>query len=517
MKIKKGKAYLVGGGPGDAGLLTLRGLELLRTADAVIYDGLINPELLNFAKNSAVLIDAGKRHSALKGEAPHLPQEEINSLLLKLTKKGLQVVRLKGGDPFIFGRGGEEAEILKKARVPFEIVPGVSAGYAVPAYAGIPVTDRRLASQVTFVTAHEDPMKKQSSLNWKALSQVSGTLVFFMGVQNLSRVAARLVSEGMNSATPAAMIQSGTLPSQKTVGGTLKNIAVRVKAAGLVSPSLMVVGRVGKLRKKISWFKPSQSGKLSGKTVLVTRARAQSFVLKRALEQKGASVLEFPAIQILPPASHSELDAVIRKADEFDWIIFTSAHGVGSFFRRLNAAGRDSRFLAGIKIAAVGDATEQALEARSLRADFIPSKFTSEGLVRELKRHHEIKGRRFLLPRTDIAPRKLIDDLKAAGAKITQVTAYRTVPGFGTAEKKALQSWLRNKKIDYLTFTSSSTVRNFLKALSKGMRQKIRKSNTRIVSIGPVTSQTLRSEGFKVYREAGEHTMEGLVKAIQHV
>ncbi len=503
----------MGGGPGDPGLITVRGLELLKNADAVVYDALINPLLLNFAAPSALQFDAGKRH----GEGDYLSQKQINQMLVRLARRGMKVVRLKGGDPFVFGRGGEEARALKKAGISFEVVPGVSAGFAVPAYAGIPVTDRALASQVTFVTGHEDPLKEQSALDWKVLGSSSGTLVFFMGVKNLSRVSARLMREGMGASMPAAMIESGTLPKQRVVEGTLRNLAEKVKKAGISSPALLVVGKVSTLRKQLSWFKPSRQMPLSGKTVLVTRARRQSSFFRKSLEDKGASVLEFPAIEVLPPRSSAEMDRAVRGLENFDWILFTSVHGVEYFMQRLRASGRDARALSGVRIAAVGDTTKQSLENHGLRADFIPKKFTAKSLVRELARKGQVKGRSFLLPRTDIAPMALNQGLAAAGGKVTQVNAYRTVPGFTGGEKKALQSWLERKKIDCLTFTSSSTVQNFLKAISRGAREKIRKSPVRIVSIGPVTSGTLRKAGFKVYREAKEHTLEGLLKAIHHV
>ncbi len=510
-KIKKGRVYLAGAGPGDPGLITVRAFEILRQADAVVYDALVNPSLAACSP-AGLKIDAGKRHSGKS-----LEQEKINALLVRLAKQGKKVVRLKGGDPFVFGRGGEELDALKKAGIDFEVIPGVSAGHAVPAYAGIPVTDRRFASMVTFVTGHENPEKPNSSIHWKSLAQSTGTLVFFMGVGNLKQVCARLIADGADPRKPAIMIQEGSLPGQKVIEGNLKNISARAEKAGIRPPALTVIGDVVRFRKKYDWFKPAErTSKLQGKRVVITRPRAQASSLSELLRGRGAEVLEFPSIEILPPKSWAGMDKAVQNLKEFDWILFTSVNGVQSFMERLKKSGRDARALSGLKIAVIGEATQSLLEQSGLRADFTPRQFTSESLVRELSSRYSLAGRRFFLPRTDIAPLKLCRDLEAKGAKVTQAEAYRTVPGAREAHKKTLRQWVRGKKMDYITFTSSSTVRNFFESFPGGFQKELKKAGVRMISIGPVTTETLKDYGFKPYREAGQHTVNGLVEAMLH-
>ncbi len=517
---KKGIVYLTGAGPGDAGLLTLRGAEVLGKADVVIYDWLVNSSLLDLAP-SAEKIYVGKRTvpgTGGTGMTQYLvPQDQTNKLLVKLARQGKTVVRLKGGDPFIFGRGGEEASYLKEHNISFEIIPGVSAGYAAPAYAGIPVTDRRFASQVTFVTGHEDPTKKESSVDWKKLAKIGGTLVSFMGVKNLPLALESLKEGGMNPETRVSVIEWGTLPQQRVVEGTLQTIAPKVKAQKIQSPAITVFGEVNRLRKDLAWFSAKNHGlkekPLSGKTVVVTRARAQASEFKKMLEDKGANVLEFPTIRILPPKDWKPLDKAIRSLGEGRvrgvWILFTSVNGVDSVFQRLEHLRQDARVFSGIKVAAIGDATASLLREKGIKADLIPKAFTSEALFQELKIKNEIKGRHFLLPRTDIAPDYLRKKLEAFGAKVTEVIAYRTLP---VAEnKKKLHALFGQNKVDSVLFTSSSTVKNFFAAFSGKERSKMK---TRFVSIGPVTSQTLKSYGKKPYREAREHTIPGLVEAL---
>ncbi len=529
--IKKGFVSLVGAGPGDAGLMTLKGLERLRSADAIVYDFLVNPSLL-LCNDRAVKIDVGKRHpchpersegSVLKKKQilrtaqndKLWTQKKINSLLIRLARQGKKVVRLKGGDPFIFGRGGEECAALQNARIKFEIVPGVSAASAVPAYAGIPITDRRFASQVTLITGHEDPLKPESSIDWKALAQNPGTLVFFMGVKNLKSMCLHLINAGYDADRPAVVIQRGTLPGQKVAEGTVRNIAARAAKANFVSPALTVIGEVTRFRKKLKWFYPGvQNLKLQGKTVIVTRPQTQVSGLKNLLEQQGAQVLEFSSIDILPPKSWTLLDRAVREIRNFDWVLFTSVHGVHFFMDRLKKSGKDARDLAGVKIAAVGTATGESLANAGIRPDFIPEKFTAAAMAAELKNKFSIKESRFLLPRTDIAPQELCRDLEKAGARVTEVTAYRTVKALDAKLKKTLRDCLLRKKIDAVTFTSSSTVKNFFESLSKEMTAYLKKKKVRMISIGPVTTGTLKYYGFKPYREAKEHTVQGLVEAM---
>ncbi len=507
--VSAGKVFLVGAGPGDPGLITLRGLEILRKAEAVVYDALVNPALVRIS-NASVKIDAGKRHTEKS-----LSQKDINALIVRLAKQGKSVARLKGGDPFVFGRGGEELEALRKAKIDFEVVPGVSAGHAVPAYAGIPVTDRRFASQVTYVTGHEDPNKPESSMNWKNLAENKGTLVFFMGIQNLKLVCKKLAAEGMSARKPAAIIQWGSLQKQKVIEGNLGNISQKAIRAGIEPPALTVIGDVVRFRKKFSWFKP-QAAKLSGKSVVVTRPRLQSSTLTALLEQQGAEVLEFPSIEILPPKSWAGLDRAIQNLNGFDWVLFTSVNGVQSFMERLKKAGKDTRAFARLKIGAIGEATQAMLEKSGIVADFVPERFTSESMVKEMAARFELAGARLLLPRADIAPEKFCEELGQKGASVVQVEAYRTVPGAQERHKKTLRQWMERKKMDFITFTSSSTVRNFFESFSNGLRGQLKKSRVKMVSIGPVTTETLKEYGFKPWREAREHTVNGLMEAMLH-
>ncbi len=551
-KKPKGKVILVGAGPGDPGLLTMRGAEVLRSADAVVYDRLVNPVLLKIAAHAEKFFvgkDPAVQKNNSSGHPEFFPQEKINKLLIKLARGKKTVVRLKGGDPFIFGRGGEEASVLKRAGISFEIVPGISAGYAAPAYAGIPVTDRRFASAVTLLTAHE----KQE--NWKELARLPGTLVFFMGVKTLPALVEALTQAGKSPATRVSVIEQGTLAAQRVVEGTLQTIARKIKKAGIQPPALAVIGQVNRLRRELNWFYPSRYGKdkpLRGKTVLITRSGAQSQGLKRALESEGAFVRDFPVIRILPPKSWKPLDNAIGRichsrprsmsginssgnpfqngsptipkwdcfaetfGDDkraFDWIIFTSVNGVDAFFQRLKIFGKDSRFLEGVRIAAIGEATRERLLENGIEPDLVPKKFTSVGLVSELTRKKEIKGRHFLLPRTDIAPPYLKEELEKRGAKITQVISYRTVPACGEREKKTLRRWLEGGEIDFVTFTSASTVDHFFALLPKQKRGKM-KSCPRLISIGPVTSRALCRYGARPWREASAHTMKGMLEVL---
>ncbi|MBI3313710.1 MAG: uroporphyrinogen-III C-methyltransferase [Candidatus Omnitrophica bacterium] len=512
---KNGKVYLVGAGPGDAGLLTMRGAVLLAKADIVVYDRLVNPEILAFASRAEkIYVGKSSRGEEESEKMSNLRQMELSRLLVHFAKEGKTVIRLKGGDPFVFGRGGEEAGYLKQHGIDFEIVPGVSAGYAVPAYAGIPVTDRRLASSVIFATAHEDPTKKTSSVDWKKMASFEGTLVAFMGVKKLASVVKSLMQGGKPPTAQASVIEWGTLPKQRVVEADLAHIVQKVKAQKIKSPAVMVLGEVNRYRKKIAWFHRSKNfihaKPLFGKTVLITRARAQASGLRQVLETEGARVVEFPTIRIEPPKSWEALDQAVKNIQGFDWIIFTSIHGVASFFNRLEERKKDARDLSHLKIAAIGEATARALRAKSIYPDLIPQKFTSEVLVEELRRQNEISGRRFLLPRTDIAPEFLKRELQKWGGFVTEAIAYRTLPAQGKSEK--LERIMKNHKIDYITFTSSSTVKNFFEAMDRAKRKVLIKS--RLISIGPVTTKTLMDFGLKPFREAQEQTLTGLVEAM---
>jgi len=493
----RGKVYFVGAGPGDPGLLTLRGAELLAAAKTVIYDGLVNRALLQWCP-SAVKISAAK--------SAGVTQEQIHHMLVRAAGRGGVVVRLKGGDPIIFGRGAEEAACMIRHRIPFEFVPGITAGIAVPAYAGIPLTDRHLSSQVLFVTGHEDPAKTSHAVDWKALARFRGTLVSYMAVANLPEIVKRLRAGGMPAKTPAAVIERGTLPDQRVAEGTLGNIAAVVKKMKLRAPALAVIGAVSGLRRRLAWFK---SKPLSGKTILVTRPRAKASGFTRALEREGARVLEFSAIKIEPPKHPGVLDRAVASLPDYDWIVFSSVHGVEFVWEALARLGRDARHFGKTRVAAMGSATARALHERGIKADFVPSEFHAASLVRDLKKRKTIHGQSFLLPQPDRAPAALKDALTQAGARVTRVTAYRTLLDPGG--RKQLRGWLQNREIDFAVFTSASTVDGFMEAL--GSRRALLKGPG-MISIGPVTSRALRRYGARVLRQASPHNLQGLLDSV---
>jgi len=514
MTIKKNKkrrltgtVYIVGAGPGDPGLLTIRARELLEQAGVVIHDWLVHEDILKYAAK-ARLIDVGKDpHSRLK-KKPAESQEIINGLLLSWSRKEKTIVRLKGGDPFVFGRGAEEAAWLEAKGIPFEIVPGVSAGHAVPAYAGIPVTDRRRSSLAVFVTGHEDPAKGKSTVPWRRLAALNGTIVSFMGIQNLEKIVSELKAGGLSVSTPVCVIERGTLPVQRVVEGSLNDIARKVKAAGIASPALAVFGGVNEFRKDLAWFERKP---LFGQTVLITRARDQAGTLKTMLEKKGARVLEYYGIRILPPRSWKDFDSAARNLSGYQWAVFTSPNGADSVFSRLKKSGYDARIFSGVKIAAIGDATRDRLRAFGVEPELVPESFHSMALSKALIKKN-IKGKKILLLRTDIAPEFLYKELSAAGADVKEVTVYRTA-GPDALQKSRLRVWMKEEKIDIITFTSSSTVRSFFSAL--GNKPSLKQA--RLVSIGPVTTQTLREYGFKPALEASDHNLPGLIAALESI
>lgn len=492
-----GRVLLVGAGPGDPGLITVRGAEALQRAEVVVYDHLASPELLRYAPSAAERICVGKR----AGEHT-LSQGEINTLLVRLAQAGRQVVRLKGGDPFVFGRGGEEAEALAAAEIPFEVVPGVTSAVAVPAYAGIPVTHRGLASSFAVVTGHEDAAKPESALDWGALAGVD-TLVFLMGVGNLPRIVAGLAGHGRAADTPVALIQWGTRGTQLTVAGTLADIVDRVREAGLHSPSVTVVGQVVALRERLRWFDRLP---LKGLRVLVTRTREQAGQLASALRALGAEPVECPLIEIVPPLDWAPLDAAIAQLGAYHWIVFTSANGVEAFFGRLSVAGGDARSLGGTRLAAIGPATAAALASHGLRADLLPAEYVAEAVAVGMG---HVKGLRVLLPRAGIARPALGQELRAAGARVEEVVAYRTIAPEGLSGR--LQNVLAG--CDVVTFTSSSTVRHFAEVLG---REAGAAALERVVvaCIGPVTTQTALELGLRPAVVAEEYTTGGLVSAL---
>ncbi len=501
--MKPGKVYLIGAGPGDPGLITVKGQACIRTADVIIYDYLAAPALLAHASPQTEMIYVGK-----KGGDHTLPQGGINQLIIEKSRQGLVVARLKGGDPYIFGRGGEEAEELVAAGIPFEVVPGVTSAIAGAAYAGIPLTHRDYTSTLAFVTGHEDPTKASSSIDWKALATGIGTLVFFMGIKNLPLIAEQLQHNGMAPETPVALIRWGTTTRQKTVTGTLASIVAIARQAGLKAPAIIVVGKVVGLRERLQWF---ETRPLFGRTIVVTRARAQASDLVERLTELGAHCLEYPTIEVVPSENLAPLDAAIQSLATYDWLIFTSVNGVKYFFERLFALGQDVRALHHVRTAVIGPATAERLRQQGLRSDIVPASYRAESVV-EAFAGKNVAGQRMLIPRAAEARPILPEELRRMGAAVDEITVYHTRPvADGAAD---LVDDLENGRIDMVTFTSSSTVKHFHQMLPADRRTQLM-TGVRTASIGPITTETAESLGFKVHVTADEFTIPGLCEAIQ--
>jgi uroporphyrinogen III methyltransferase/synthase len=492
-----GKVYLIGAGPGDPKLLTIRGAEALARADVVVYDRLVHPAILKHARPDAEMIYVGKASSrhAMK-------QEEINRLLVLKAREGKVVARLKGGDPFVFGRGGEEAEELFAHGIEFEVIPGITSATAVPAYAGIPVTHRKLCSALGIITGHEDPTKTESSVKWDRIATGMDTLVFLMGVENLPEIVSELVRHGRPKETPIALIRWGTRPEQETLVGTLETIVRQVEETGLESPAVIVVGEVVALREKLRWF---DNRPLFGKKVIVTRSREQASALTEKLEALGAEVIEFPVIRIVPIAECGMRNAELL-GREFDWIIFTSANGVECFVRRLIELALDVRAMGRAKLGAIGPATAAAIERYGLRVDYVPSEFVAEAVVRDFP--EDPRGKKILLARAKEAREVLPEKLAELGAEVHVAAVYETI--IEDAEAARVRKMIEAGEVDAVTFTSSSTVKNFM-SLLEGAKLPERVT---IVCIGPVTAQTARELGLEPDVVAEEHTIEGLVEAV---
>lgn len=499
--MRQGCVYLVGAGPGDPGLITVRGRQLLEQADIVVYDYLASPRLLACARADAELIYVGK-----KAGAHTLTQDQINDLLVARAKKGATIVRLKGGDPYVFGRGGEEALALADAGIHFEVVPGVTAGVAAPAYAGIPVTHRHLASNFGLITGHETPDKEGSDLDYEALARWRGTLGFYMGVRNLRPICENLVAHGLDAETPAAIIRWGTTSRQRVLTGTAADLPDRAEQASVKPPAIILIGKVVALRNELNWY---EKRPLFGRRIVVTRARSQASKLTARLEALGAEAVEMPAIRIEPPADPGPLDAAAADVARFDWVIFTSANGVEAFFDALARAGKDARALHACRLCAIGPATAERLGQFGLAPDLQPRKFVSTEIVKALSQAQDLTGVKILCPRADIAPPAMIEDLAARGADVCEVTAYRTVPDGAGAQRVA--HMLEQGQLHWITFTSSSTVKNFFNVVDPGL---VQGSEVRLASIGPTTSATLAEAGFEPDVEAESHTIPGLVEAI---
>lgn len=535
-----GKVWLVGAGPGDPGLITVAGLERLREADVIVYDRLVSPRLLEHAREGAELIFVGK----VAGEGGH-NQAKINELLIEKGREGKRVVRLKGGDPFVLGRGGEEAEALRAAGLSFEVVPGVTSAVAVPAYAGIPVTHRGVASSFAVVTGHEDPGKGDPAIDWGRLATAVDTLVLLMGAKTLPEIVEKLIAGGRPAATPVAVIRWGTTPDQRTVTGTLADIVQRVEEAKLQPPAITVVGEVVRLRETLAWF---EDRPLFGKRVLITRTRRQASALARLVAEEGAVPIELPAIEIEPAGDEAAAEAAQGglRAGVYAWVVFTSANAVELFFGLMRDRGLDARAFAGAKAAAIGPATADALAERGIVADAVPEEYIAEGVVEALRRRLT-PGDRVLLPRAEGARPELVEGLSALGAEVDEVVLYRAaVPKAAPAEALSL---LRDGGIDIVTFTSSSTVRNLAAMLGADFHvilsgedagaRTVVPSRRHVLSevegnlgsgaggattlerrpliacIGPITADTARELGLRVDVEASEHTIPGLVAAIR--
>lgn len=499
--MSKGKVYLIGAGPGDVKLITVKGLECIQKADVIVYDRLANPRLLSYRKPEAKLIYVGKspdRHT--------LTQDEINHVLVEEGLKGNVVARLKGGDPYVFGRGGEEGEELRKAGVAFEEVPGITSAISVPAYAGIPITHRDFTSTFTVITGHEEPGKETSNINWPRLAQDPGTLVFLMGVGNLPQIVEKLVANGKDAQTPIALIRWGTRPEQQVVTGNLANIVDIVNKAGLKSPAIIIIGQVVTLRDTLRWFEDQP---LFGKRILVTRSREQASVLSEKLEQLGAEAWEYPTIKIQETEDLGSLDRAVANAGGYDWIIFTSVNGVKAFFNRLKAQRLDIRSLNDAKICAIGPKTAEALEERGLLVDVMPEVFRAEAVVAALEGRIQA-GDKVLLPRADLARQVLVDSLQQLGAQVDEIIAYQTVLA-DNSDTELLLEKLQAGEMHIITFTSSSTVTNFLQLI--GEHRQLLEGVT-IACIGPITAETAEKNGLHVDICAQQYTIDGLVDAI---
>lgn len=505
-KKKTGTVYLVGAGPGDAGLLTMRGAELLGRAEVVVYDALVNPEFLRLAPKGAEIIYGGKR-----AKAHAIPQDQLNTLLVAKAKEGKTVVRLKGGDPYLFGRGGEEAEELRQAKVPFEVVPGVSSFFAAPNYAGIPVTHRDFCSSFTVLTGHEDPTKPESSLDYAQLARTPGTKVVLMGVERIREIARALVDHGMAPNTPVGMVRWGTTGRQDSLEGTLETIADIVAEKKFTAPAVTVIGGVVSLRKKLNWF---ENRAMFGQRVVVTRTREQASALSQQLRELGADVLEIPTIKIVPVSDTQQLNNLkdaLQDIGTYDWLVFTSPNGVSSFFEYFFKAFGDVRALGNVRLAAIGPATAAKLEELHLRVDVMPEQYLAVKVAGALCAFESLENLKILLLRAVVANPELPRALEEQGAIVDDIACYQTVPE--TDDLTGAAERLLEEGADWITFTSSSTVENFHARFN--LPELLAKfPNLKTASIGPETSKALQRLGVTPAVEAKVHTIPGLVDAI---
>jgi len=498
--VKKGICYLVGAGPGDPGLLTLKGKECIEAADVLVYDYLCNPELLRHGKPGAERVYVGK-----KANAHTLTQDQINDLIVKLTREGKTVTRLKGGDPVLFGRGAEEAAELAAAGVRFEIVPGITSAIAAPAYAGIPVTHRDHASQLTIFTGHEDPTKAETSLDYAKLAAADGTKVFLMGVERMEEITGEFLKHGASPATPMALVRWGTHGRQRTLVATLGTMAARVKETGFKAPAVAVLGDVVTEREKLKWC---ETRPLFGKRIVVTRTRQQAGALSRKLRELGADVIELPTIRIEEPRNRMAFGELVQDCHTYDWIVFTSPNGVDAFFAMFDKLYNDARSIGGARIACIGPGTAEKVRARHLAVDLMPEKdFVAEGLVKAFKDHQNMEHVTVLWVKAEETREVIANELTALGAIVDEAVAYRTVQE--RDDNLEALARLKEEGADMITFTSASTVDSFMDLgvpLPEGVK---------IASIGPVTSSAARRRGLKVDMEAKTHSIPGLVEAVE--
>ena len=498
-----GKVYLIGAGPGDPGLLTLRARDVLAGAEVVVYDYLANEAFLEHCRPDAELVYVGK-----KGGDHTLSQDRINSLLVDRAAGNKIVARLKGGDPYVFGRGAEEAQELLQAGVEFEVVPGVTSAVAAPAYAGIPLTHRKYASSVSFITGHEDPDKPESAHNWESLATGTSTLVFFMGVKNLAHISQSLLKAGMDPDTPAALVRWGTTCRHRSLVSTIRDIPELAAQQGFQAPALLVVGKVVLLRDELNWF---EKRPLLGKGVVVTRAREQASELLEQLRELGACCFEFPTIDIQSLRDYSAVQEAISALPGYDWLVFTSVNGVRFFWEQLHLSGLDSRALGGIRVAAIGPATARILEEKGILPDFVPDKYVAESVVQGLL-DLGIKDKNVLIPRAKIAREVLPEELKKAGARVEVLPVYQT--GLAQQSGEEILEPLRGGEIQYITFTSSSTVENFFSLINPEEIQKARSQGLKLACIGPVTAETLQGFGLQADLMPRSYTIPDLVQAL---
>ncbi len=497
--MNKGKVYLVGAGPGDIGLLTVKGLRVLQSADVVVYDFHLNAQILNYIRGEAEFIYAGKR-----GGHHEMTQDQINRVLVDKAKEGKVVCRLKGGDPFVFGRGGEEAEVLAREGIEFEIVPGISSAIAVPAYAGIPLTHREYASSFVVLPGNEASTKEESAIDWEALARHEGTIVFLMAVKNIENVSRRLIKYGKPADTPVVVVRWGTRADQATIEATLEDVPAKIRDFEIKPPAVVVVGDVVKLRSTLNWYEKKP---LFGQRVLITREYTDAYL---PLEDLGAEVVEFPTIRVVPPEDTAPLDRAIEGISGYHWLVFTSGNGVRFFFKRFFELERDIRDLYGIKICAIGEKTASSLKEYGLKVDLIPEEFRAEGLVNAFSKLGGLAGKRILLPAAEKIRDVFPGMVREAGGEIDTPVTYRAVKP--ESHGKRIERFLREGRITVATFTSGATFKNFCEMIGEGYRELLR--DVKIAAIGPVTEKTIREAGFEVHIMPEKATIKDMVDSI---